>query len=160
PAGTPHEIYQIAQAWSGSGATPFQKIMAIQEHLRSFTYNLNVPAPRSTNDLLYFLLKSHQGYCEQFAGSMAVLLRALGLPAQGAACAAGAQGVGKGRIQQRKGGPKETNPDIHDLRSGRTFGNGGFALPSPHRRDWSGPALAAALALFGLLAFGIPLGKA
>ncbi|HYT30301.1 MAG TPA: DUF4129 domain-containing protein, partial [Actinomycetota bacterium] len=45
-------------------------------------------------------------------------------------------------------------------RGGRTFGNGGFALPSPHRRDWSGPALVAALALFGLLAFGVPLGKA
>jgi TgpA N-terminal domain/Transglutaminase-like superfamily/Domain of unknown function (DUF4129) len=62
--------------------TPYDQVIAIQDYLQQFTYDAHVRQPKGVNDLLYFLTNSHRGYCEQFAGSMAVLLRALGLPAR------------------------------------------------------------------------------
>ena len=83
PANLPPQIGQIAQRVTAGAVTPYEKVMAIQEYLRdNFTYDLHVPAPRSANDLVYFLTKSHRGYCEQFAGTMAVMLRTLGIPAR------------------------------------------------------------------------------
>jgi transglutaminase-like putative cysteine protease len=85
PRDTPPEIYRLAQqfaAEAGPGASPFRQLMAIQRHLQSFTYSVNVPPGHGVNDILYFLQQSQQGYCEQFAGTMAVLARALGYPAR------------------------------------------------------------------------------
>ena len=83
PANLPPEIGQIARQWTADATTPYAKVMAIQQRLRTdFTYDLHVPAPQSANDLVYFLTKSHRGYCEQFAGTMAVMLRTLGIPAR------------------------------------------------------------------------------
>ena len=83
PASLPPQIAQIARQWTADATTPYAKVMAIQQRLRTdFTYDLHVPAPRSANDLVYFLTKSHRGYCEQFAGAMAVMLRTLGIPAR------------------------------------------------------------------------------
>jgi len=83
PADLPPQIGQIARQWTADATTPYAKVMAIQQHLRSdFHYDLHVPPPRSANDLVYFLTKSHRGYCEQFAGAMAVMLRTLGIPAR------------------------------------------------------------------------------
>src|SRR5206468_95525 len=63
--------------------TAYRKIMAIQRYLLdNFTYSLRVTPGHDINHILYFLTRSKRGYCEQFAGSMAVLLRALGIPAR------------------------------------------------------------------------------
>jgi hypothetical protein len=82
PSNLPAQIGDIARQWTAGATTPYAKVMAIQQHLRTFTYDLHVPPPRSANDLVYFLTKSHRGYCEQFAGTMAVMLRTLGIPAR------------------------------------------------------------------------------
>jgi hypothetical protein len=60
----------------------YRKVLAIQDYLLGFTYDIRVPAGHDVNQILYFLTKSKRGYCEQFAGSMAVLLRSLGIPAR------------------------------------------------------------------------------
>jgi transglutaminase-like putative cysteine protease len=75
-------IDQLAQQWSANAATPYRKVLAIQSVLRSWTYDLRVAAPTTANDLVYFLTKGRKGYCQQFAGAMAVLLRALGYTAR------------------------------------------------------------------------------
>src|SRR5439155_3028342 len=49
---------------------------------QGFSYDIRVPAGHDVNQILYFLTRSKRGYCEQFAGSMAVLLRSLGIPAR------------------------------------------------------------------------------
>jgi hypothetical protein len=72
-----NQIVAEAQA-----TTPYDQILAIQDYLQQFTYDAHVRAPAGVNDLLYFLTTSHRGYCQQFAGTMAVLLRALGFPAR------------------------------------------------------------------------------
>src|SRR5439155_5076124 len=78
PDNLPPAIDQLAHQWSAEGTSPYRKILAIQDVLRGWTYDLRVAAPRNADDLVYFLTKGHRGYCQQFAGSMAVLLRALG----------------------------------------------------------------------------------
>jgi hypothetical protein len=84
PSNIPPQIGQIAnQIVADAGATtPYAKVLAIQDYLKDFTYDTHVKAPTGVNDLLYFLTKSHRGYCEQFAGTMAVMLRELGIPAR------------------------------------------------------------------------------
>lgn len=85
PADTPPDIFRLARefaAEAGAGASPYLQLLAIQRHLQGFTYSVDVPAGHGVNDILYFLERSQQGYCEQFAGTMAVLARALGFPAR------------------------------------------------------------------------------
>lgn len=62
--------------------TPYQKAVAIQRHLRSFTYNEDVALEHSYDDLVTFLTEVKEGYCEQFASSMAVMARLEGIPAR------------------------------------------------------------------------------
>ncbi len=82
PLRTPERVYAIAANLTEDAETPFGKLLAIQDHLREFTYDERAPAGHGIDDLLFFLEKSRRGYCEQFAGSMAVLARALGYPAR------------------------------------------------------------------------------
>jgi transglutaminase-like putative cysteine protease len=82
PAGLPPRIEEIAFEITRSANTPVEQILAIQTHLRSFTYDDRAPAGHGVDDMLHFLEDSRRGYCEQFAGAMAVLVRALGHPAR------------------------------------------------------------------------------
>jgi transglutaminase-like putative cysteine protease len=82
PANLPREITTIAQGLVQGKKSIFDQIEAIKSYLRTFTYSTSVKAGHSTNDILHFLTVSKAGYCEQFAGTMAVLLRALHIPAR------------------------------------------------------------------------------
>jgi transglutaminase-like putative cysteine protease len=82
PTDLPSEITDIAHKWSDGETTAYGKIRAIQNHLRTFRYDDQVPPGHGVNDILNFLTNTKAGYCEQFAGSMAVLLRAIGIPAR------------------------------------------------------------------------------
>jgi hypothetical protein len=66
----------------GSSTNAYDDAVAIQRYLRSFTYDEHVQADSSTNYLYDFLTKTKTGFCQQFAGSMAVMLRTLGIPAR------------------------------------------------------------------------------
>jgi transglutaminase-like putative cysteine protease len=82
PDNIPPQISQIANqiVTEADATTPYDQVTAIQDYLQGFKYDPRVPAPDSVNDLVYFLTKSKRGYCQQFAGTMGVMLRALGLP--------------------------------------------------------------------------------
>ena len=82
PPDIPAQIRDIAERVTANATTPYEQVMALQQYLRGFTYDQKVKPPQSVNDLLYFLTKSHRGFCEQFAGAMAVMLRSLGIPAR------------------------------------------------------------------------------
>lgn len=82
PAALPPRIEEIAFEVTRSASTPLEQILAIQSYLRSFTYDDRAPAGHGVDDMLHFLEESQRGYCEQFAGAMAVLVRALGYPAR------------------------------------------------------------------------------
>lgn len=74
---------QLAQQVTASGATPFDKALLLKDWFtdpaNGFAYSLQVPTGNS-GDLLTDFLQNRQGYCEQYAASMAIMLRSLGLP--------------------------------------------------------------------------------
>jgi transglutaminase-like putative cysteine protease len=84
PPGLPDAIGDMArEIVDDAGAqTPYDQVLAIQEHLRGFEYDERVTAGHDTNDIVRFLRTTRRGYCEQFAGTMAVLVRTLGLPSR------------------------------------------------------------------------------
>ena len=76
-------LTEIAQQWTEGADTPFGKAWAIQQHLLSeFTYNTQVDYTDDPKALVNFLQDSKQGFCQQFASAMAVLLRLLDIPAR------------------------------------------------------------------------------
>ena len=70
----------------GAGArTPYDRVRAVLDHFtdpaNGFVYSLSTQ-PGTTGDDLTDFLDLKRGYCEQYAGAMAVLVRAVGVPAR------------------------------------------------------------------------------
>lgn len=79
------QIRQIAARWTAGATTDYQRIVEIQDRLANtaiFTYDTTVPARGDSYTIVDFLTKTRRGFCQQFASSMAVMLRSLGLPAR------------------------------------------------------------------------------
>lgn len=73
--------YELARRLAGSSRTPYAFVTAIENYLaRGYTYNEDPPPSRYP--LESFLFSSKEGYCQQFAGAMALLLRMGGVPAR------------------------------------------------------------------------------
>jgi transglutaminase-like putative cysteine protease len=99
PPAIPEQARQIV---SRAGAvTPYDQVLAIQEHLRggSFTYDEAIPPGHGNTDMVEFLVDTQRGYCVQFAGTMAVLARTLGIPARVAIGFQPGTELGPGRFQ-------------------------------------------------------------
>jgi transglutaminase-like putative cysteine protease len=81
PPTVPANIRALAHKLTDHLPNPYEKVRAIQNYFREqFRYDVNVPAGHDVDHMEYFLFKSKAGYCEQFAGTMAVMLRSLGIP--------------------------------------------------------------------------------
>ena len=68
--------------------TPYGAVVAIETWLRStggFTYDESPPATGGAPPLAHFVAEGKRGYCQHFAGAMALMLRMLGIPARVAA---------------------------------------------------------------------------
>jgi transglutaminase-like putative cysteine protease len=75
-------IRQLAQELTAGTATPYESARALQDYLRTFTYDLEVQSGHSDDVLARFLFETKRGYCEQFAGAFAAMARSIGLPAR------------------------------------------------------------------------------
>jgi len=76
-------VKQLAIDLAAGKANPYEKALALQNHFQKggrFRYSLEAPAGHSGSAIDRFLFQSRVGYCEQFAGSYAVLARLMGLP--------------------------------------------------------------------------------
>jgi transglutaminase-like putative cysteine protease len=71
-----------AEELTAGAATPYDAARALQDHLRTFTYDLTVTSGHSGDVLEQFLFDTQRGYCEQFAGAFAAMARSIGLPAR------------------------------------------------------------------------------
>jgi transglutaminase-like putative cysteine protease len=80
----PDNVAQLANGLTANQPTEWDKALAIQNYLRGpeFTYNQQVGPGQSTGALENFLFETKEGYCEQFAGSFAVLARLAGIPSR------------------------------------------------------------------------------
>ena len=98
PDDFPAEVEQIAFNLTQDAETPFRKIVAIQDHLRSFQYDESIDYGNRSDAMVRFLQTDRRGFCQQFAGTMAAMLRSLGIPARVAVgFTPGSQGI-DGRI--------------------------------------------------------------
>ncbi|WP_426244193.1 transglutaminaseTgpA domain-containing protein [Nocardioides sp. LHG3406-4] len=83
PRTLPRVVRDLASQVTADAPTPFRKARALQDWFRTnFTYNLDVEAV--DNDALETFLSEggREGYCEQFAATMALMARSLGIPAR------------------------------------------------------------------------------
>src|SRR3954451_25491380 len=79
-----HCVLALARWLSAGAPTTDDKVAAMYVYLRSplFTYDLNGAPTNGRDALRTFLLETRRGYCEQFASAMAVLARAINIPAR------------------------------------------------------------------------------
>lgn len=82
PKDLPPRIAELAQKITGNETTIVGKAEAIEGWLKkNAKYTLDIPRqPRGTDAVDHFLFTERRGFCEQFASSLAVMLRAVGVP--------------------------------------------------------------------------------
>ncbi|MGV0108972.1 transglutaminase family protein [Arthrobacter sp. CP30] len=88
PDDTPEIVRTRTDEITGEYVNPYDKAMAIQNYLRGpeFTYSVEAPVEGgydgSGMDVMARFLDSKSGYCVHYAGTMAVMARAAGIPSR------------------------------------------------------------------------------
>jgi transglutaminase-like putative cysteine protease len=83
PEELPERVSDLAEAITADAPTAYDKALALQHYLRSYEYNLDLPAPPADRDVVdYFLFDLKQGYCDYYATAMVVMARSAGIPAR------------------------------------------------------------------------------
>lgn len=73
----------LAQTVTAGKKNAYDKAVAVEAFLRRLTYNEEIPGPPPGREGVdWFLFDMRQGYCDYYASAMAVLLRAVGVPAR------------------------------------------------------------------------------
>ena len=79
---TPYgQTYRLSERLAAGTTTPYAFVARVEQYLQR-NYSYNTDAPISADPLETFLFKQKYGYCQQFAGAMALLLRMGGIPAR------------------------------------------------------------------------------
>jgi transglutaminase-like putative cysteine protease len=82
PSGLPSTARDAAVQVTAGATTPFDKLLALQTWFQTtFTYDLDVQLGNS-NDAIEAFLRGRAGFCQQFAGTFAVMARSLGIGAR------------------------------------------------------------------------------
>jgi hypothetical protein len=77
-------VYALARQLAAQARTPYAFVASVERYLaHGYRYNQNPPV--RPYPLVSFLFKDKIGYCQQFSGAMALLLRMGGVPARVAA---------------------------------------------------------------------------
>ena len=84
PDGISPAVRQLAQEKTAGATTAGQQALALRDFLRSdaFTYSLAAGQGSTLQTLDDFLLGSRIGYCEQYAGALAVMARMINIPSR------------------------------------------------------------------------------
>ncbi len=109
PDDLPSRVAELSRQLTVGLDTKFEKAVRLQRWFREdggFRYSTQRAAGNGSDDLLQFLSKSGRvGYCEQFAASMAVMGRTLGIPSR----------VAVGFLRPEKVGGNQYVYSAHDL---------------------------------------------
>ena len=77
------ELYALNRRIIGDATDPYHITLRIERYLRQFySYSLDPPASDYSSPYAAFLFDTRSGYCQHFAGSMALLLRYNGIPSR------------------------------------------------------------------------------
>jgi transglutaminase-like putative cysteine protease len=82
------ELYERARAVTGETSSPYAAVVALETWFRTkggFSYSEQPGSTPGLPPLVGFVEDTKIGYCQHFAGAMAVMLRLLGVPARVAA---------------------------------------------------------------------------
>ncbi|HEX6230981.1 MAG TPA: DUF3488 and transglutaminase-like domain-containing protein [Actinomycetota bacterium] len=84
PANVDPRIGEIAREWVAGESTPYRQVLALQHRFREapFRYELDVEPVADADAVLTFLTETQQGFCQQFATTMALMVRELGYPSR------------------------------------------------------------------------------
>ncbi len=90
-------LYSLDRRMVGDATDPYQIALRIEEYLRA-AYHYSLDAPKIPHESPYaaFLFTTRTGFCQHFAGAMAILLRFNGIPARVAVGFATGQPDGNG----------------------------------------------------------------
>jgi transglutaminase-like putative cysteine protease len=76
-------LQSLASQWAQDSRSPEDALAAIESHLRAdFRYALHHERKTKLDPMLDFLFEHRVGHCEYFASGMALLARAIGIPAR------------------------------------------------------------------------------
>jgi protein-glutamine gamma-glutamyltransferase len=81
-------VYDQARRIAGEATNPYAATVALEAWFRSgggFVYDESPRRARNLPPLVFFVTRSKEGYCQHFAGAMALMLRYLGIPSRVAA---------------------------------------------------------------------------
>jgi len=141
------DVYRLARRLTASAPTAYDAVARIERYLqRRYTYDEN--PPRRRLPLPAFVLRDRVGYCQQFSGAMALMLRMVGIPSRVAA------GFSPGSFNSDTGEFRVRDLDAHSWVEVFITGVGWVAFdPTP-------PAAPAQTQSSGLEALGGPGGQA
>jgi hypothetical protein len=74
-------VYRLTRRIVAGAQTPYDAVQRIESYLRS-SYSYSEVPPQRKLPLRAFLLRDGIGYCQQFSGAMALMLRMIGIPAR------------------------------------------------------------------------------
>lgn len=78
-------VRQLAERITTQHGTEVAKLLSIESYLRDtqrFRYDPTTGSPLNADGVTAFLFHLHRGYCTQFASSMAIMARTIGIPAR------------------------------------------------------------------------------
>ncbi|MFE9242057.1 transglutaminaseTgpA domain-containing protein [Nocardiopsis sp. NPDC006938] len=107
PSGIDRRVGELTDSLTEDADSAYERAVALQGFFTggSFTYDLRPPAvPNGADPLAHFLLEDRIGYCEQFAGAMAVMARQADIPAR----------VAVGYTSGQRGGDGEWSVSVSD----------------------------------------------
>ncbi|MEB3366995.1 transglutaminase TgpA family protein [Saccharopolyspora mangrovi] len=85
-SGISPQVAELAQRLTADAPTEFDKAVAVNRFFtdpaNGFRYDLTTAPSTGQDALSDFLFRGKRGFCEQYASSMAVLLRSLGIPSR------------------------------------------------------------------------------
>jgi len=83
PSTLPQRVKELAFELTREYDNIYDKAVALEEYLRQISYNEDIEAPPPDRDGVdYFLFDSREGYCDYYASAMALMARAVGIPAR------------------------------------------------------------------------------
>jgi protein-glutamine gamma-glutamyltransferase len=78
-------LYATSQRVVGRAQTPYAAVLALESWFRQrgdFTYDESPPVVKGQPPLVAFVNRTRAGYCQHYAGAMALMLRMVGIPAR------------------------------------------------------------------------------
>lgn len=78
-------LWERARSLAAGAGSPYEAVVAVERWLRrdgGFRYEEHPPRAKGVPPLVDFVTRTRQGYCQHYAGTMALMLRLLGIPAR------------------------------------------------------------------------------